>query len=834
MIATLRRAVIRTVAFVVAAVLLVGVPSALIRQVGWPLPSTVPDVEDLRAWLVRPIADATVLDVLAIAAWLLWAAFIHALVAEVTAAARGRGVRRSHGRRPVRCLAAALVTAFILGTVSAHAQGAPQARPVAAVQLTDLENQTITVRVGAERHAYTVKRGDSLSKISKVWLRDVDRWPEICRLNWHRHFPKVGGTLRDCDLIYPGWDLVLPADARPPQTVPKTVPPITPPRPPTPQPMPTPTPTQDPDGVVGTEWPSASPTSPSQAEDGQSTPEDRDDGVRLPDIGYLTWALVLGVIAAAALARLQRRRRFRPGMDPVEIVMPSPRMRAVERAVLDNDEEATPVADEDRVAIAPAIDHLPSGGVGLVGPGAAAAARGALVAALTSGGAVDPDRQTSVIIPAATLATLVGVDALDLEGWLRLRVADDLAHALAMLEAELLHRSRILDEHSLADLDTLRDRVEDEEALPQVLLVAEAPTAGSRMRARTTFGMGASLDVSAVLLGEWGHGVTVNVAEDGRTRVVGGEAQKSVPARVPLLETDATVELLRTLREAHTGEPAIQASTVALATAATTPSESASSTITDRSEARKAHVRVLGPPTVIGVEDTDRDLRPKALELAVYLACHPDGAPIRQVGEYLEPDARVRQADRRVHTNVSNLRRMLAGSEGGRGDFVLRGPAGYRLDPARVSVDLWELRSIVRQIGLATGERRRELLVQARGLCAGGLAEGQPYEWIGPYREYVRGLALEVHTQLAEELADDPAGAAAVLDDALRLDPYNEQVHRHAMRMRHAMGDLDGVRVIMKHLTRRLAEIDAEPEDETRRLAAELLGSRRSNRTRDT
>ena len=63
---------------------------------------------------------------------------------------------------------------------------------------------------------YVVQRRDNLTKIARAWLGDPDRWPEICRLNKHRHFPTVGGRLRDCDLIYPGWDLRLPDDASPP------------------------------------------------------------------------------------------------------------------------------------------------------------------------------------------------------------------------------------------------------------------------------------------------------------------------------------------------------------------------------------------------------------------------------------------------------------------------------------------------------------------------------------------------------------------------------------------------------------------------------------------
>jgi hypothetical protein len=62
------------------------------------------------------------------------------------------------------------------------------------------------MKVGDARYEYRVRRGDTLSRVAKIWLNGPDRWPDICRLNKHRHFD-VGGTLTDCDLIYPGWEL---------------------------------------------------------------------------------------------------------------------------------------------------------------------------------------------------------------------------------------------------------------------------------------------------------------------------------------------------------------------------------------------------------------------------------------------------------------------------------------------------------------------------------------------------------------------------------------------------------------------------------------------------
>jgi hypothetical protein len=76
-----------------------------------------------------------------------------------------------------------------------------------------------------------------------------------------------------------------------------------------------------------------------------------------------------------------------------------------------------------------------------------AAARAALVSYLVAGGPDDPDRRGEVIIDGTTLSTLLGAAAAALNPWPRLHVANNLDHALSIMDARLLHRARVLDEH---------------------------------------------------------------------------------------------------------------------------------------------------------------------------------------------------------------------------------------------------------------------------------------------------------------------------------------------------------------------------------------------------
>jgi DNA-binding SARP family transcriptional activator len=897
----LARILIRTAAALLLLAVVAGLPAALVHYVGWPLPRSLPDFGQLTGWLHTPVTDTVIINLLAIAAWLLWAAFLHAIGHELLDT--WRGMPTHTGRRnlnPLRPAAAALITAITLGTLlTSAAAGAPTQQPATVTTADHTQPTTpplvrvtpaagpITVHLGQERYTYVVQKGDYLYKIAGQWLGDPNRWPEICKLNWHRHFPAVGGTLHDCDLIYPGWDLILPDDARPPASATPAPPPTReaePPQvePPTVEPTPSPSPTAGPplpstllplpDGVVdsadlpsptapspATASPSpaatvsGAPPTPGREDTGPVHAEQEDtepagapepsgaEGMTLPGGSYLPWALAAAIAAAAAMVWLQRQRRYRPGPgnDPQTSTRLPAAIEEVRRGMARDPAAPRLPADLVQRAVAvPELPTLPPGGIGLLGDGAHAAARAAIVTTLASGGPREPDRQGEVIIDGTTLTTLIGADAASLGPWPRLHIADDLDHALAIVETRLLHRSRILDEHAATDLDTLRQRAPDEETLPPVLLVTETPPPGARMRARATLGLGTGLDVAALLLGEWGHGTTLRIDPTGHTEHAAGPEVDTLDQRMAVLDTDTTVQMLATLREAHTGEPTTT-STAAPETSVEQPGQEAdapqpmvdpapaSRRDAGAAAAPRVKLRVLGKPQIENITRPGRQLRAKALELAVYLACHPKGAPTREIGEYLCPEARLREADQRVHTYASNLRHVLTRAGGPRKDaYLIKVAARYRLDPATVEVDMWQLHDLLHQAAIASGSVRRGVLEQACDPYAAPLADGCNYEWIEPYRQQARQLTTRAHLQLAEDLLpEDPRRASDLLDQAIGKDRYNEALYRAAMHTRHALGDHDGIRNLLRALTRALADLGAEPSDNTLKLAAQLRAS---------
>src|SRR4051794_25731724 len=116
---------IRSVGYIaVAATLLVGIPWASIRYVGWPLPTSVPDGATLRAWFDDPFAPTRFWALLSIVGWLLWAALVVSIVTEVLALGGRIRLPRIRLARPIQGLAGGLVGATataLAAPAAAHA-----------------------------------------------------------------------------------------------------------------------------------------------------------------------------------------------------------------------------------------------------------------------------------------------------------------------------------------------------------------------------------------------------------------------------------------------------------------------------------------------------------------------------------------------------------------------------------------------------------------------------------------------------------------------------------------------------------------------------------------
>ena len=222
-------------ALVGAAVLVAGVPVALIRWIGSPLPAAVPaPSEVLDALRDTYIPDEFLLKALALVCWLVWAQLVVSFVVEVVAYARGRkagAVPLAGGMQQAaaRLVAAIALLGVLVGTRSAPGvgpaagPGSLTAAPAAAITLVadpaaaEAPGHTTAaapaVGAAAAGPVCEVQWRDTLWDIAERHLGDPLRWTEIFELN-ERRLQADGGCLTDPDRIEPGWQLVLPADAQ--------------------------------------------------------------------------------------------------------------------------------------------------------------------------------------------------------------------------------------------------------------------------------------------------------------------------------------------------------------------------------------------------------------------------------------------------------------------------------------------------------------------------------------------------------------------------------------------------------------------------------------------
>ncbi|MEU7584272.1 BTAD domain-containing putative transcriptional regulator [Streptomyces sp. NPDC041068] len=238
-------------AFVALAVLLVGVPGALVYFVGWPLPSGSPSLN----WLQQEITVSTFINVLTVVVWFAWAQFTACVLVEIKAALSGVGIpSRVPGAGGSQMLARQLVAALLLvgATAASFAPGLSQfgqslegnQKPASAASaqqtpgLFGQEQQAAATAADAlaaqadqaAAHAgggsnakdgdtkyYRIqppegRHHDSLWEIAERHLGDGRRYKEIYQLNKDREQPD-GSRLSEASLIRPGWIMEMPADA---------------------------------------------------------------------------------------------------------------------------------------------------------------------------------------------------------------------------------------------------------------------------------------------------------------------------------------------------------------------------------------------------------------------------------------------------------------------------------------------------------------------------------------------------------------------------------------------------------------------------------------------
>ena len=861
----------------VTGILLAGLPYALARFTGWPLPRHPPTRQQLQVFLVSPMTDDAIVRALACAVWLLWAIFTLSVIIEVVAAMRGQPAPRLPGIAPIQALATALVGATIMtgfpmpqtaprvtplqAALTAHAvaaappwpgQPVPDASPehalvparqpgtVTAVYLAAMEATALRTRV------HHVVEGDNLWDIAARYLGNGEYWHQIFALNKDKPQPD-GLELTDPDLIYPGWILRLPSlpaghTDRSGHTARTHVRRHAPAGAPSPSPSPRRSSTRSSPG------PSSIATGRRPPAHSRSHPT---GSISLPSGVLIGLSLASAMALAVVASRLHRRRRREPypvpGTAPPDQPL-GPALRQARHAHLaasiaqpDDDDLGTadepgvppdtgglPPRDEastETISVATrddsniSLDLATAPGIGVTGPGAAGTIRAIMVSVLArrtrdQGEVLLSGDDASRLLESGDGTTAAGT----VPGLSVLPAAQDV---LSRLEAEIIHRRRLLDAAGTDDLDAYRAD-DPGEHLPTILVIA--PPDGPRARRlAAVLALGQRLGITAVLTGPWPSGATCEVAADGRVTQVSDGLRALEGARMfQLTPADAT-EMLAALaaangtqQQADSDQGPRQMLRV-LAAPVSVP----------ESRARPVQLAILGPFRLQAAgEAISRGLRRKAAELLAYLAVHPDGVTTDAILEAIWPDTAATRAAVSLHAATANTRKLLREATGAaEASFIVRVADHLKIDQHLVDCDLWQFSAALGSAAAEPDDQARRLaLEEAAGLWRGELADGINAVWIEETRETLRRDQVDTLARIAELTEDDePEHALAALERAINVDRYQETLYRRIMTIQGRLHRPDAARRTYQLLESRLAELDAEPDDSTARLLHQIL-----------
>ncbi len=685
-----------------------------------------------------------------------------------------------------------------------------------------------------QERLYVVRPGDTLALIAERELGDADLWAWLFEVNKGRLMPD-GQRLEWPDELRSGWVLALP----PADLV--GVPP-----------------TSAPEGAGPT---TALPPSPAPAVPPTTSPQRGGHpvvSVELPSGSVVAFSLWLAMSTTLLVALLRRRRSHMPEPPEAGICRYQPETASVAEQLAARARAATQPADTEATATdgsrpetpdLPAQEQLPVppladltsedparvpvgerdgetvdldlarvGALVLDGLDAVRVARAAVVTMLAERG------------PLAAGLLVVGDLLPGVQEFPGLRRLPDLPAALSLLEAEIIHRRRLLGDEELDDFADYR-RGHPDDPLPALVLLAGQVPVREAGRLEALVAQGRRLGIGSVVLGgDLQQAARIELDPDGRvasaTPAVLEEAL--LGARMFALSAAEAADLLGTLARSRVDAPGVPEHLQP-------PPEPFRPPATTKQPPLR--VRVLGPYRVetSGGEELRAGVRRKALELLAFYLLHPDGATQEQAVGSLWPEVPLGREAQWFWNALGNLRTVARRVTGERKlDVIRRDGDRYRPDPDAFDVDLWRFESCLAEAKRAADAQDVDAeireLVGAADAYGGELLGGSPDAWSTIPREDLRRRAVNAFARLAELRAaeGDDEAAVAALGDGIAADPFAEELYRRAVRLQARLGRIDDVRRTFKELGRRLADIDVDPDPSTEALVAELLKSPRT------
>jgi DNA-binding SARP family transcriptional activator len=120
----------------------------------------------------------------------------------------------------------------------------------------------------------------------------------------------------------------------------------------------------------------------------------------------------------------------------------------------------------------------------------------------------------------------------------------------------------------------------------------------------------------------------------------------------------------------------------------------------------------------------------------------------------------------------------------------------------------------------ATNEQRLTALRQVGAVYQGELADDLSPDWLDPHREAIRRDVLDSLGALIRAYGDrDPEAMLDLLEQARRLDPYNEGLYQRILRTQAQLGRYESIPRTLALLTTTLDEIGQQPSANIVRIA---------------
>jgi LuxR family maltose regulon positive regulatory protein len=246
-------------------------------------------------------------------------------------------------------------------------------------------------------------------------------------------------------------------------------------------------------------------------------------------------------------------------------------------------------------------------------------------------------------------------------------------------------------------------------------------------------------------------------------------------------------------------------------------------------------INVLGPVDIY--RDVSKPLAPDAwtTRRARDIFCYIATSKHRRVAKDIVidtfwPDDDPAVVEKNFHPTISHIRKALNSRQAFKQNFLVFRDGAYQLNPElSYLIDAEEFDRLVADAEAAKrekdDERLRASLESAYALCRGEFMPGVYEAWADERRNYYSEQLARVTGALAKQsLGERRFGEAQkYAAEALKLDPYREDMHRLTMKVFAAQGKsaavkkhFDSMRTLLKD------ELGVEPSVQTLRLATEL------------